>query len=173
MAQIPTPKDPIEAVGEAYELLLEKSLEEVRKIKGKTGPALHDAIDKTAQKLSEWTELSKEEAEKFGVYLKRDLLDAAEFMSEQGAELKQWLATDMELIEDRLLDLFISAADQTTVQLLKLKGRAEAAGYHTGEVVGPGALKCDKCGELIHFHQAGRIPPCPKCKNTHYHRARG
>ena len=173
MAQLPTPKDPIEAVGEAYELLLEKSLEEARKVKDKTGPVLHDIIDKTSQTVSDLTELSKEEAEKLGSYLKRDLLDAAEFMSEQGKEFRQWLATDVELIEDRLLDLFAQAADQTTVQLLKLKERAEAAGYHTGEMAGLGTLKCDSCGELLHFHKAGHIPPCPKCKATKFHRARG
>ena len=41
---------------------------------------------------------------------------------------------------------------------------------HTGEVTGAGTLVCDKCGEKLHFHKAGKIPPCPKCHATQFHR---
>ena len=85
-------------------------------------------------------------------------------------KLKNWLGFDIALIEDRLRDMFFQAADQTTKELLELKYRAEIAGYHTGEITGPGTLVCDKCQEKLHFHKAGHIPPCPKCRGTHFHR---
>jgi hypothetical protein len=171
MTKLKPPHDPIEALGEAYELLLDKAIEEAEATKAKTGPALHHLIDELADKSSEVNELASEEAEKLGKYLKRDLLDAASYLEKSGRELKDWLGFDLALIEDRLRDNFIRAADQTTIELLKLKQEAELAGYHTGEIAGPGTLVCDKCGEKLHFHKAGHIPPCPKCQATRYHRA--
>ena len=53
-----------------------------------------------------------------------------------------------------------------------LREQAELAGYHTGEITGPGTLVCDNCGEELHFHKPSRIPPCPKCKGTSFHRKR-
>lgn len=171
MTKLPTAHDPIEALGEAYELLLDKTVDEAKIAKSKTGPVLHKLIDEITQKSSDINELAGEESIKVAQYLKRDLIDAASYLENTGKALKDWLGFDMALIEDRLRDNFNMAADQTTVELLKLKQAAEAAGYRTGEITGPGTLVCDQCGEILHFHKAGHIPPCPKCQSTHYHRA--
>jgi len=170
MTKLTPPHDPIEALGEAYELLLDKAIEEAQTAKQKSGPALHHLIDELAEKSSEVNELASEEAVKISKYLKRDLLDAATYLEKSGKALKDWLGFDLALIEDRLRDNFIQAADQTTIELLKLKQAAELAGYHTGEITGPGTLVCDACGEKLHFHKAGHIPPCPKCQGSRYHR---
>jgi len=171
MTKLKPPHDPIEALGEAYEMLLDKVIEEAEAVKAKSGPALHHLIDEVAQKSSDVNELAGEEAVKIGKYLKRDLLDAASYLEKTGKAFKDWLGFDLALIEDRLRDNFSQAADQTTIELLKLKQEAEIAGYHTGEITGPGTLVCDQCGEKLHFHKAGHIPPCPKCQSTRYHRA--
>lgn len=171
MSKISPEHDPIEALGEAYEALLEKSLEEAHQAKAKSGPALHRFIDEVAQKSSEINELAGEKTIKVGQYLKRDLIDAASFLDKTGKALKDWLGFDLALLENRLWDDFSKAADQTTVELLNLKQQAANAPYHTGEVCGPGTLVCDQCGELLHFHKPGHIPPCPKCQATTFHRA--
>lgn len=163
-------RDPIEALGEAYETLLEKSLEEAHEAKEKSGPALHKFIDELAERSSAINELAGEKAQLVGQYLKRDLIEAASYLDKTGKALKDWLGFDMALIEDRLRDDFIKAADQTTIELLNLKQQAAHAPYHTGEICGPGTLKCDNCGETLHFHKAGHIPPCPKCQSTTFHR---
>jgi len=168
MKDLPPAKDPIEAIGEAYELLLEDALEEAHKIEEKTGPALHRAIDKAHIKTGKLEELTKEEAEKLAGYLKRDLVDAARYIKESSEDFKIWFGFDVELIEDRLQELFTQAADQTTVELMKLK--EQASQYRTGEITGPGTLCCNECGELLHFHRPGHIPPCPKCHGTVFRR---
>ena len=170
MKDLKPPRDLLEVVGEAYELLLEKSLEEGHKIKEKGNLALHHFIDEAQKDLSIVEELGKEETEKLANYLKRDLIDAANYINKTGRELKDWLGFDIALIEDRLREMFFQAADQTTKELLELKYRAEIAEYRTGEITGPGTLVCDKCQEKLHFHKPGHIPPCPKCRGTHYHR---
>ena len=170
MSNLPPARDPIEVLGQAYELLLEKAIEEAKMLKQKTGPALHEIIDASSEKLSELGELSEIEAQKVSQYLKRDLLEAASFMEKTGSTFKTWLAIDTNIIEDYLLERFKLAADQTRVELDRLKINADNAEYHTGEITGPGVLICDKCGEQLHFHNAGHIPPCPKCRDTHFHR---
>ena len=168
MKDLPPPTNLIEAMGEAYELLLEDAIEEAHKIEEKTGPALHRAIDKAQIKTSKLEELTKEEAEKLSGYLKRDLVDAARYIKESGKDFKTWFGFDVGLIKDRLRELFTQAADQTTVELMELK--EQASEYHTGEITGPGTLCCNECGELLHFHKPGHIPPCPKCHSTVFKR---
>ena len=167
--QSPT-RFPTEGMGEAYEKLLKLTMQEAKLLKEKTGPVLHKLIDDTSEKISELGELTEEEAEKVSDYLKRDLREAARYMVETGADFKKWLAIDTAIVEDYLLERFKQAADQTTIELAKLKVSAESAEYHTGEITGPGVLTCDECGEHLHFHKAGHIPPCAKCQGTHFHR---
>ena len=161
---------PTEGMSEAYEKLLKLSMKEFKLIEDKTGPLLHKLIDKTSEKLSELDELTKEESEKISNYLKRDLKEAANYMADSGNDFQKWLAIDADIIENYLFDLFKQAADQTTVELAKFKADAENARYHTGEITGPGVLVCDACGENLHFHKAGHIPPCAKCNATYFHR---
>ena len=162
--------EPTKNMVDAYEKLLKFTMDEVKLLEEKTGPALHKLIDSSSKKIHEFGEISEEEAEKVSGYLKRDLAEAARFMNETGDDLKKWLALDTEIIEDYILDLFKQAADQTTVELDQIKFAAETAEYHTGEISGPGVLVCDECGENLHYEKPGHIPPCPKCKGTRFHR---
>ncbi len=173
MKDLKPPKDPVELMGQAYERLLETAMEDARKLEKKTGPALHELIDKAREKLSELGEFTEEELEKVSEYLKRDLRDAAEFLAETGQEFRDWLGFETRLVGERFAELLAQAADQTLVQLELLREQAELAGYHTGEITGPGVLVCDRCGEELHFHKPGRIPPCPRCGGTSFHRKRG
>ncbi len=174
MSEKPPIRFPTEGMAEAYEKLLLLSMKEAKLVKEKTGPALHRIIDSASEKLSELEELTKEQSEKLAEYLKRDLTEAANFMADTSSDnprdFKEWLAIDTELIEDFLLDHMMQAADQTTVELARLKNAAENAEYHTGEITGPGVLICDHCGESLHFNKAGHIPPCSRCHETQFHR---
>ena len=165
------PNDPLDILGVAYETMLERSATEFRKLEKKTGPVLHSLIDNAKAKAVELGEITEDEAAHLAEYLKRDLSDASFYISEHGRELKDWLGFEDSLIAAELLDVFLQAADPTTVEMNELKLELAARSiYKTGEVTGPGALACDECGEVLHFHKAGRIPPCPKCHKTSYHR---
>ena len=128
-------------------------------------------IDHALERLSEWEELSREEAMKVGDYLKRDLKDAATFINENGKELKDWLKFDLELVEGTIGDTFSKMVDETRETLKEFENEASRIGeWHTGEIVGIGTFECKGCGEIIHFHKPGRVPPCPKCRGTKYRR---
>jgi hypothetical protein len=151
----------------AYNLMLERA----RKLMDEAGKGAAQAIEASMEKASELGELSREEAQEVADYLKRDLQDAAEYISESGSELHDWLRFDLDVVEQSLAQLFSQMVDHTKLELDKLEQRANAVGeWHTGEVVGIGTLECKGCGEQLHFHHTGHIPPCPKCRGTKYRR---
>ena len=155
----------------AYNIMMERVESAIAKADKEGMPVLEKAIDKAAENAHELGELTKEEAEKIGTYLKRDLQDAAGYLSETGEQLKEWLSFDLELVENRLMEIFSTMVDHTKLELDKLATRADQIGeWHTGEITGVGTLRCKACGELLHFHATGHIPPCPKCKKTKFSR---
>lgn len=156
----------------AYNRMMERVKETLGTAAGETGPKLRQAIDKAQDKAVELGELSREEAEKVGDYLRRDLSDAADFLAGQKeSEFGEWLRFDIDLIEAEMLDLFLSVADQAKLDMLNFEeSLAENEEYHAGQVTGPGTLICEGCGEHVQFHQAGVIPPCPKCGGKVYQR---
>ena len=151
----------------AYNLMLERA----RTVMAQAGKGVGHAIDTAMEKATELEELSREEAEQVGDYVRRDLHDAADFINESGSELRDWLRFDLDVVEQGLAEMFAQMVDHTKLELDKLEQRANAIGeWHTGEIVGIGTLECKGCGEHLHFHHTGHIPPCPKCRGTTYRR---
>lgn len=130
-------------------------------------PTLQRNIEKSKHQAIELKEVTQEEADKLSTYIWRDLHDAAEYLERTGNELSAWLSFDLELVEDRLLDVFAKVADKTRLELAQLAAQAERSGeYYTGEITSIGTLTCKSCDTSIHFKKTGRIPPCPKCHQT-------
>jgi Zn finger protein HypA/HybF involved in hydrogenase expression len=151
----------------AYNLMLERA----RRLMTEAGKGVAHGIDAAMEMATELGELTREEAEQVSDYVRRDLHDAADFINESGSELGDWLRFDLEVVEQSLADMFAQMVDHTKLELDKLEQRANAVGeWHTGEIVGIGTLECKGCGEHLHFHHTGHIPPCPKCRGTKYRR---
>ncbi|GAB4289218.1 MAG: hypothetical protein Kow0096_01980 [Thiohalomonadaceae bacterium] len=156
---------------DAYYRMLGRLKTAVEDAGHKAAPVLERAIERAQETATELGELSREEAERVGGYLRRDLEDAARFLADTGSELGEWLRFDLQLVEKGLADLFRDSVDYTRVELGQLAERADAVGeWHSGEVTGIGTLQCKACGEQLHFHRIGHIPPCPKCHGTVYRR---
>ena len=163
--------DPIDILADAYEKMFERAAEHFRNAEEKTGELLHSLIDEARETAVELKEISREDAEKLAAWLKRDLDEATGYLSETGHDLRDWLGFETTLVESGIVDLLLKAADKTTLQLLRIKEEARRAStYHTGEITAPGTLVCEQCGEKLHFHKTGRIPPCPKCHATNFKR---
>lgn len=173
MPGLKAPSDLVEALGEAYELMLERTsegIDRLRNLEKKAEPRISEALADAKEKAVELGELTREEADRIADYLDRDLQAAGGWLADTGEEFKDWLGMETALISDQLLSMFIKAADQTSLELQRLKRRAAAADYKTGEISGPGTLVCTDCGEHMHFKKAGHIPPCPKCNAIRFRR---
>jgi len=165
------PRDPFDILVDAYETLFEHIAEDVHKLKDESGPRLYQILKETKDKALELDELTEKDAEKLMVWLKRDLEDAVSYLADTGHEVKDWLGFETSLLENELFYMFLDIADKTTVELQQFKENAKHPEYHTGEIMAPGTLTCDECGEKLHFYRTGKIPPCPKCHATIFHRS--
>lgn len=167
----PKQENPLDILAEAYEKMYERASKSFNKAKEKTGSLVHESIDEAKDKAAELEEVSHEDANKLANYLKRDLGDAMHYLAQTEREIKDWLGFETSLLEFEFLDMLLDVADRTTVGLQQFKENANHPEYHTGEITGPGTLTCNECGEKLHFYKAGKIPPCPKCHATVYHRS--
>ena len=164
----------VDKLVEAYERMLKRTHDTIEQAEKETAPAFRELLHRTRDNMVELGELTREEAHKVADYVERDVKDAASYIAETGESIKSWWRFDLDLMEERMLDVFSRVADQTSVQLHHWAEQARQAGlYHTGEVTGPGTLVCDSCGAQIQMHKTGRIPPCPKCHATGFKRATG
>ncbi len=162
---------PLDTLGAAYNDMYEHVAANIHKATEKTGPMLHDLIDEAKDKAHEIDDLTEEDIEKLSVWLKRDLDDVINYLSETEYAVRDWLGFETSIIKDAMIHMMLDAADKTTVELLRMKANSHKPyDYHTGEIAGFGTLICDECGEKLHFHHTGKIPPCPKCHETSFHR---
>jgi len=115
----------------------------------------------------EFTELTPDEIQRVAGYVERDLHDLARTSSTETADaetLAAWFKFDVEQIENFAIEAFLSAADQTRVELARLEQIAQAIPiYHSGEVTAPGVLRCETCDYELVLTTASEIPPCPQC----------
>ena len=161
----------IERLVQGYRRMMERLKAAIEEAGEEAKPTLEENLRRAQEKAVELGELTREEAEKVAGYLRRDLEDAAHYLEDTGSELAQWLRFDLELIEDRLLDMLLTVADRTRLELAEFERQMQrAASYHTGEITGPGVLRCTTCGEELHFREPGHIPPCPRCHGTEFQR---
>ncbi|MCF6235074.1 MAG: zinc ribbon-containing protein [Gammaproteobacteria bacterium] len=155
----------------AYNRMLERVKALIDQAEKETSPAVQKALQAAREKAVELGEVTQEEANKVSDYLKRDLDDAAHYLKQTESQLSEWFKFELELIEIKVLELFSSMADHTREELDKLSERArKQSEWRTGEVTGIGTLHCVDCGQEMHFHSTGHIPPCPKCHKTVFKR---
>jgi hypothetical protein len=162
---------PVDRLLEAYSVMLERANELIDKAGEQARPAFENAVERAQETAHELGELTREEARLVADYLKRDVNDVGHFLAESRKEMRDWLRFDVEQVESRLWEAFSSAADKTSLELLRLAGMARRkVTYRAGEITGPGTLQCDACGDEVKFDRPGEIPPCPRCHGDLYHR---
>jgi NADH pyrophosphatase NudC (nudix superfamily) len=155
----------------AYNRMLQKLSTDLDALPDRSGVVLKDLLESARSDALATGQLTKEEADTVTDYLRRDLHDLGRFLGKGTPDWRDWLRMDIAMIEAGLLNALSSVADQTKVELAELAAQAYRVGeWHTGEVTGPGELTCLACGGTIHLSNAGRIPPCPHCRNTRFHR---
>ncbi len=154
---------------------------------------LAEHYDKLAGNFSEIYLAGKERGrESLSVALDKateQLTALGEFSAEQGAELKQYLARDLDQTisdaqqlrkeaKERLhparlgagaLSSLASVLESTGNALHSLSGKTkETLTYKTGEMTSAGTLTCLSCGQKVQLKGTGHVPPCPKCNGVDF-----
>lgn len=165
---------PNDKLAQAYDKLLDIMKKAWQDTEAHALPPLKERLDQAVEQLTALGEVTQEEAEHVAEYVRRDLHEAADFLTASGKSLKDLIQFDLEFAESKIAEMFAQMADTTRMELDRLAERARQVGeWHTGEITGIGTLQCKACGEQLHFEKTGHIPPCPKCHGTVYKKVFG
>lgn len=121
-----------------------------------------EALKRAKEELSSAGDFSRENVDKLGEYVRRDLKENAEKATEavRKAIEPQRLAAGAQSAFSRILT-------STAETLTELAQRSEKSlEYKTGEITSSGTLTCKGCESEMHMSKTTRIPPCPKCHKT-------
>ena len=134
--------------------------------------SLSKAISMAKDEITHISDITQDEAEEISNFIKRDINDAAEYMMESSSEFGDWLMLDIEVIERKLIDLFLSVADKTRLELEQFGVQnRELSLYCAGEITGPGTLQCAECGHKVSFPTTSQIRNCTRCGHNTFRRA--
>lgn len=130
---------------------------------------VEDALKKAGEEVTSGGEYTREQAEKIGNYLRRDLSEVGKATQARDSVLNavepHRVAAGVQSGLSRLLG---SAADL----LSELAGKSQQVlDFKTGEVTSPGTLTCKNCGREMHFKSTVKIPPCPNCHKTEFRKS--
>lgn len=131
---------------------------------------LDEALSKASEEISSGGEYTREQAEKIGSYLRRDL-------TEVGKKAQNARDAVIQAVEPHRvvagMQSGLSKLLNTAVDVLsELADKSEQGlDFSTGEVTSPGTLTCKDCGKEMHFKSTVRIPPCPQCHKTHFRKS--
>jgi len=134
--------------------------------------SLSKAMSMARDEITHISDVTQDEAEEISNFIKRDINDAAEYMMESSSEFSDWLMLDIEVIERKLIDLFLSVADKTRIELEQFGVQnTELSLYYSGEITGPGTLQCNACGHKVSFTTTSQIQDCTECGHNTFKRA--
>lgn len=152
--------------------LLSRVNKSLAQVEHHTVASMQHEIEQAVELEAAAEEMTKEEIDLIGAYLKRDLKHLSHFVSSTGKGLAEWLSFDVHLIEDKLLKSLLSIADKTTLEQEEFQqSLAENKEvYMAGEQVLPGSFCCQLCGEPIQITTPSILEKCVACGRVDFQR---
>ena len=135
----------------------------------------------TPEELQKWVELSenyleaasnmtKDEIALIEAYLKRDVYA----FGESYQQAKQNTSADAafrSVIANSLWEKLADITDKTQLEWHEVMRDIEHHGvYRAGEIVGLGALKCERCGHQVEYYHVDVLGECIKCGGKEFSR---
>jgi hypothetical protein len=158
---------------EVYDRMLERVQARLKQMPDATVQALEEEVSNAVEFEYELEEMTREEIDLLGAYLKRDLEHLLQFVEETGEGLAEWLQLDISLLEQQLADRLLSVADQTLVDTLTLQHKLDnqgAGSYIAGEVATAGMFQCLNCGHMRCLTATSHLEICDACGSHYYER---
>ena len=160
-----------EKLVKAFNHMVESVSKGIHEAEEALAPTVDEMVHNAQVLARELYALTQEEAESLGTTLRRDIQKANKALIQQRKELKDWLSFDLQLAEDRFIDMIARSADKTWLDFRKFENEDHQASlYCSGEVCNAGTLSCNNCGKRITLTEPGQIPNCPSCNHSEYYR---
>ena len=151
------------------------ALEEFQKLMETTEQSLKPTVDEMVQNASKISRqvyaLTQDESKLISDQLSKELKHLKQYLRSEGKEVSQWLDFDLQMVEDRFVEVALSAADKVWLDFKKFEEDVQNPPvYQTGEICSAGTLICTQCNKTLTFTRTSHIPPCSGCHGTHFRR---
>lgn len=157
----------------AYNRMLARVESRLAEVEERTWDQLQHEIEEAVEFEQDVAELTRDELNLLGAYLRRDLSHLLGFVSGTGDGVAEWLGIDLEWIEDWLAERLLSIADPTRMDTLALQQKLQDSDpdhYFAGELAMAGVLRCLNCGHMVTLSDTTRLEPCERCESHYYER---
>ncbi|WP_086983313.1 zinc ribbon-containing protein [Vibrio aphrogenes] len=125
---------------------------------------LDKALETPKQMWQATKDMTKDEFALINEYVKSDLKE----FSDNYKKDKEALENDpfRDVISESIWEGLLDITDKTQIEWLEVFQDIEHKGlYQVGDVIGLGALVCEKCGHRQEYTHACEITPCVQCQN--------
>lgn len=130
---------------------------------------LSKSLEASGKKLDEAKDMTKDEFDRISGYVKSDLKE----FSENYKESKESLHDDpfYQVVSETIWQGLLDITDKTQIEWFEAFKDIEHKGlYEVGDVIGLGALVCEKCGHRQEYTHPSEIEPCIECGNEAFTR---
>lgn len=156
----------------AYDRILKRVHDSVDNFEDTSWPYIKEKIDEAVELELTAREMTREEMDLLGAYLRRDLRELGRIAHSTGAGIAALLKFDLEALEQRIVDMLDLLADPARVSQTDLAQRLDHGpeDYLAGEVATLGRFRCLACGQIMKLHQTQLLEPCHQCGERYFHR---
>lgn len=156
----------------AYDRILKRLLDDLEDAEIRSWDYLQERIEEAAKMELTAEEMTRDEMDLLTAYLKRDLKRLGYYAHETGEGIAAWLHFDLNILEQRMVDLLMGLADRTRIDQETLRERLEHGedDYMAGEIATAGTLACLNCGATQELTETSRIDVCNTCGKGYFRR---
>jgi isocitrate dehydrogenase len=150
-------------LAQQYDLLANKFKELYLSGKERGRESMSVALENAQEQLTEVKAFTKEQGEDLKQYLARDLDESISYAQHLGTAAKDRF--NPARIGAGALSSLANVLEFTGDSLHSLSVQTKKSiTFKTGEMTSASTLTCQACGQEVHLKHTGHIPPCPKCK---------
>ena len=91
-------------------------------------------------------------------------------LMETNSDFTEWLKMDLDALEQKILDLFLSVADHTRMEIKQFIGEIEDTTYYSNDLACKGDYQCEHCLNVLHVEHVRQLMACPVCKQKEFKR---
>jgi DNA-directed RNA polymerase subunit RPC12/RpoP len=133
-------------------------------------PSLQKALEQAKNQAIHLGEVTLEEADEIADYIKHDINDSAEYLMESSHEFSEWLLLDIDIIEKKVVELFLSVADKTQLELAQFSRPAVdlIINFKSGEKTNSATVICAQCKHAAETDAANSLLDCRYCGSQNF-----
>ena len=149
-----------------YDRVLDRLRRELETAEHKSWDYLQEKIDEAVRLELTAEEMTRDEMDLLGAYLKRDLKKLGYYAHETGEGIAAWLNFDLNILEQKVAQQLMDLADKTRIGITELEQRLDQDEDHyaAGDVAAAGTFACTACGEKVTLMSTARLKPCANCR---------